>query len=88
MDIEDSLIEFIKDLLRGGCIFKRNEMSVRGKSVHNDHDSCGSIGFVEWASEVYGEGLIGFVRCRESVTNQPPLQVFVTGIDYLTIIGY
>jgi hypothetical protein len=65
MDIKDSLFEFIKDFFRGGCIFKRDEMGVGGKSVHNDHDSCVSIGFVEGASEVYGEGLIGFVRCRE-----------------------
>jgi len=65
MDIEDSLLEFIKDFLRGGGIFKRNEMGVGGKSVHNNHDSCVSIGFVEWSSEVYSEGLIGFVRCRQ-----------------------
>jgi len=65
MDIEDRFFEFIKDFLIGGCMFKRNEMSVGGKSVHNDHDSCVSIGFVEGASEVYGEGLVGFVRCSE-----------------------
>jgi len=65
MDIEDSLFEFIKDFLRGGCIFERDEMGVGGKSLHNDHDSCVSIGFAEGASEVYGQGLIGFVRCRE-----------------------
>jgi len=40
-------------------------MSVRGKSVYNEHDSCVSIGFVEGSSEVYCEGLVGFVRCRE-----------------------
>ena len=62
---EASLFEFIKDFLRGGYVFKREEMGVGGKPVHNDHDSCVSIGFVEGTSEVYGEGLIGFVRCRE-----------------------
>jgi len=65
MDNEDSLFEFAKDFHRDGCIFKRNEMSVGRKSVNNDHDSCVSIGFVEWASEVYGDGLVGFVSCRE-----------------------
>jgi len=65
MDIEECLFKFLKDFLRGGCIFKRNEMSVGGKSVHNNHDRCVYIGFVEGDSEVYGEGLVGFVRCRE-----------------------
>jgi len=65
MDIADSHFEFRKDFLRGGCIFKRDEMGVGGKSVHNDHDGCISIGFVEGSSEVYSDRLVGFVRCRE-----------------------
>jgi len=40
-------------------------MGVGGKSLHNDYGSCVSIRFVEAASEVYGEGLVGFIRCRE-----------------------
>ena len=40
-------------------------MGVRGKAVHNDHDSCIFIGFVEGASEVNRQRLIGFVRVRE-----------------------
>ena len=40
-------------------------MGVRGKAVHNDHDGCISIGFVEGAGEVNRQGLVGFVGVRE-----------------------
>ena len=40
-------------------------MSVRGKAVHNDHDSYVIIGFVERAGEVDCQGLVDFVRVRE-----------------------
>jgi len=66
VDIKDSVFDFIKDFLKGGGISIRNEMSVGGKSVHNDYDSCLCIGFVEGSSEAYSEGLVGFVRCRET----------------------
>ena len=40
-------------------------MGVRGKAVHNDHDGCIFIGFVEGASKVNRPGLVGFVGGRE-----------------------
>ena len=40
-------------------------MGVRGKAVHNDHDGCIFIGFVEGAGEVNCQGLVGFVGVRE-----------------------
>jgi len=57
MDIGDSLFKFIKDNLSGGCIFKRDEMDVRGKSVHNDHDSRVSIGFIERGKQSIWQGI-------------------------------
>jgi len=53
MDIEDGTVEFLKDLLRGGRILEGHEMCVGGKAVHNDHDRCIAIRFVERAGEVY-----------------------------------
>ena len=40
-------------------------MGVRGKAVHNNHDGCIFIGFVEGAGEVNRQGLVGFVGVRE-----------------------
>ena len=40
-------------------------MGVRGKAVHNDHDGCIFIGFVEGAGEVNRQRLVGLVRVRE-----------------------
>jgi len=52
MDVEDSTVELFKDLLRGSCIREGDEMCVGGKVVHNDHDRCITIRFVERAGEV------------------------------------
>jgi len=65
MDIEDSTVEFLEDLLRGSGVLEWDEMCVGGKAVHNDHDRCIAIGFVKRTSEVYGQGLVGFVGVRE-----------------------
>ena len=54
MDIEDSAVEFFKDLLRGSGVLDGGEMRVGGKAVHDDHDRCISIGFVKRAGEVNG----------------------------------
>ena len=40
-------------------------MGVRGKAVHDYHDGCILIGFVEGAGEVNCQGLVGFVGVRE-----------------------
>ena len=40
-------------------------MSVRGKPVHNAHDGCIFIGFVEGACEVNSQEIVGLVRVRE-----------------------
>jgi len=53
MYIQDSAVEFLKDLLRGGCVLEGDEMCVGGKVVHNYHDRCIAIRFVKGAGEVY-----------------------------------
>jgi len=53
MEVEDSGVKFLEDLLRGSCVVKGDEMCVGGKAVHNDDDRCIAIGFVERAGEVY-----------------------------------
>ena len=67
MDIEDDSLEFLENHFGCSCFFEGNEMSVRGKSVHDNHDSRIAIGFVEGASEVYSDRLVGFVRGREGL---------------------
>jgi len=54
MDIEDSTVKFLEDLLRGSRVLEGYEMCVGGKAVHNDHNRCVAIGFVKRSSEVYG----------------------------------
>ena len=54
VDVEDSTVEFLKDVLKGGRVLEGDEMCVGGKVVHNDHDRCIAIGFVKGAGEVYG----------------------------------
>jgi len=54
VDIEDSTVEFLEDLLRGSGVLEWDEMCVGGKAVHNDHNRCIAIGFVKRAGEVYG----------------------------------
>jgi len=54
MDIEDSAVKLVQDLLRGSHVFKGGEMCLEGKAVHNDHDRCMAIGFVERAGEENG----------------------------------
>jgi len=65
MDIEDSAVKFLEDPVRGRGVLEGDEMCVAGKVVHNNHDRCIAIGFVERAGEVYGWGLVGFVGLRE-----------------------
>jgi len=65
MDIEDSAIKLLEDLLSGSNVFEGDEMCVGGKAVHNDNDGCMLIGVVERAGEVYGYSLVGFVGLRE-----------------------
>jgi len=36
----------------------------------------------------YTISILGYKILHAAVTNQPPMKVFVTGNDYLTIIGY
>jgi len=38
VDVEDSTVEFLKDLLRGGRVLDRDQMGVAGKGVYNHHD--------------------------------------------------
>jgi len=54
VDVEDSTVEFLKDLLRGRRVLEDHEMGVGVKEVHNDSDRCIAIGFVKLAREVYG----------------------------------
>jgi len=54
MDIKDSAVEILEDPLRGRRVLEGDEMCVAGKAVHNNHDRCIAIGFVERAGEVYG----------------------------------
>jgi len=54
MDVKDSAVEFLEDLLRGSSVLEFNEMTVGGKAVHYDHDRCIAIGFVKRAGQVYG----------------------------------
>jgi len=54
MDVEDTTVEFLEDLLRGSSVLEWDEMCVGGKAVHYDHDRYIPIGFVKRASEVYG----------------------------------
>jgi len=54
MNVEESTVEFLEDLLRGSSILEWDEMCVGGKAVHNDHDRCIAIRFVERAGKVYG----------------------------------
>jgi len=65
MDVEDTTVEFLEDLLRGSSVLEWDEMCVGGKVVHYDHDRCIAMGFVKRAGEVYGCGLVGLVRVRE-----------------------
>ena len=52
MDVKDSSLEFLKGLVEGGTVLKRDQMSVGGEAVHNYHDRCVFTGFVEGAGEV------------------------------------
>ena len=54
MDIKDSTVEFLKDLLRGGSALESDEMYVGGKVVHYDHDICIAIRFIKRAGQVDG----------------------------------
>jgi len=54
MDVKDSTVEFLEDLLRGSCVLEWDEMCVGSKAVHYDHDRCIAIGLVKKAGEVYG----------------------------------
>jgi len=54
VDIEDSTVEFLEDLLRCSGVLEWDEMCVGGEAVHNDHDRCIAIGFVKRAGEGYG----------------------------------
>jgi len=53
MDIKGRAIKFVENLLRGSSVFEGDELCLGGKAVHNDHDRCKAIGFVERAGEVY-----------------------------------
>jgi len=53
MDIEDSTVKLLEDLLRGSRVLEGYEVCVGGKAVHNDHDRCVAIRFVKRAAEVY-----------------------------------
>ena len=52
--VEDSTVECLKDLHRGGCVIEGVQMCVGGKAGHNDLDGCMAIRFVEGAGEVNG----------------------------------
>ena len=52
MDIEDGIIEFLKDFLRGGAVLTWDEMCVGGETVHNDHDGCVAIRLVKGTGKV------------------------------------
>jgi len=65
MDIKDSTVEFLEDLLTGSRVLEWDELCAGGKAVHYDHDRCITMGFVTGASDVYGKGLVGFVGVRE-----------------------
>jgi len=54
MDIEDSAVKLLEDLLRCSCVLEWDEMCLGGKAIHYDHDGCIAIGFVKRAGEVYG----------------------------------
>jgi len=53
MDIEDSTVKFLENILRGSSVLEWDEMCVGGKVVHYDHDRCIAIGFVKRVGEVY-----------------------------------
>jgi len=65
VDIEDSTVEFLEYLLRGRRVLVGERVCIGGNAVHDDHDRCIALKFVERAGEVYGERLVGFVRLRE-----------------------
>ena len=65
MDIEDSTVQFLKDLLRGSSVLEWHKMYVGGKAVHYDHHRGLAIGFVKGAGEVFGKGWVRFDRVRE-----------------------
>jgi len=54
MDVEDTTVEFLEDLLRGCSVLELEQMCVGGKAVHYDYERCIAIGFVKRAGEVYG----------------------------------
>jgi len=54
MVVKDSTVELFQDFLRGSCVLVGFEICVGGKAVHNDHNRCIAIGFVERACEVCG----------------------------------
>jgi len=54
MDVEESTVEFLEDLLHGGSVFEGDEVCVGDKVVHDDYDRCIAIRLVKGASEVYG----------------------------------
>jgi len=53
MDVEDTSVEFLEDLLRGSSALEWDEMCVGGKPAHYDHDRCIAISFVKRAGQVY-----------------------------------
>jgi len=65
MDVKDSAVEFLEDLFRGSSVLEWDEMCVRDKAVHYDHDRCIAIAFFKRAGDVYGSGFVGFLIVRE-----------------------
>jgi len=53
MDIEDSTVEFLEDLISSSRVLEGYEMCIGGKAAHNDHDRYLAIGFVKRSGEVY-----------------------------------
>ena len=54
MDIEDSALLLLEDLLRCSSVLEWHEMCVGGKAIYYNHDGCIAIGLVKRAGEVYG----------------------------------
>jgi len=54
MDVEDTTVVFLKDLLRGSSVLEWDEICVGGKAVHYDQDRCMASEFGKRAGEVYG----------------------------------
>ena len=65
IDIEDSTIDFLEDLLIGSTVLEGDEMRVAGNAVHNDNDRCIAIRCVKGTGEVYGFALVGLIEVRQ-----------------------